>query len=44
VGWIESTFGVSPDGGNGLTEALIALSIVLVVVVLVIWSLRRNRA
>jgi hypothetical protein len=29
--WIEDLFGISPDGGSGLTELLIALALVLVI-------------
>jgi len=31
--WIERLFGISPDGGTGLTELLIALALVMAVVV-----------
>jgi hypothetical protein len=31
--WIERLFGVSPDGGNGSTEVLVAFVVVMGVVV-----------
>ena len=30
--WIERLFGISPDGGNGLTELLIILALFAVVI------------
>jgi hypothetical protein len=27
MNWIETTFGVSPDGGSGMTEAMIIFSL-----------------
>jgi len=32
MGWIESWFGVSPDGGNGATEWLFVLAVGTVVI------------
>jgi hypothetical protein len=29
MNWLETVFGLSPDGGNGTTEMLIAVSIAL---------------
>lgn len=34
--WIERLFGISPDGGNGLTELLIGVALALGVVVVAI--------
>jgi hypothetical protein len=33
VDWIERLFGISPDGGSGLTETLVALAVGLAVFV-----------
>jgi ABC-type sugar transport system permease subunit len=40
--FIERIFGVSPDGGNGATEALIFMGITLVIVFLA-WRRRSAR-
>ena len=31
--WIETTFGIDPDGGSGLTEALILLAVFLLITI-----------
>jgi hypothetical protein len=31
--WIERLFGISPDGGSGLTELVIGLALVMALVV-----------
>jgi hypothetical protein len=41
--WIERLFGISPDGGNGLAEALVISSIVVLVVLVYlrrVWNRR----
>jgi hypothetical protein len=35
MNWIETTFGVSPDGGSGMTEATIIFSLGMVVLVVI---------
>jgi len=40
--FIERLFGVSPDGGNGTTEALILFAVTVVVMTLV-WRRRNAR-
>jgi hypothetical protein len=40
--FIERIFGISPDGGNGATEALIFMGITLVIVFLA-WRRRAAR-
>jgi hypothetical protein len=30
MNWLETVFGISPDGGNGMAELLVALLIALV--------------
>ena len=40
--WIEQLFGISPDGGNGVTEAVILLAIAVVPVIT--WLIWRRRA
>jgi hypothetical protein len=34
--WIERSFGVSPDGGSGLTETLYVVAL-LAIVALILW-------
>jgi len=41
--FIERIFGVSPDGGNGVLEALILVAMTLVLLTVVTLSLRRVR-
>jgi hypothetical protein len=36
VDWIERVFGVSPDGGSGVTEALLLAAVLITVVTTVI--------
>jgi hypothetical protein len=31
--WIERTLGISPDGGNGLTELMIVVALLVIVVI-----------
>ena len=33
--WIERTLGISPDGGNGLTELLIVFALLAIIVLAV---------
>jgi hypothetical protein len=41
--WLEVFFGVSPDGGNGVTEWLLAAAMLSVVLLaLQLWTLRRR--
>lgn len=40
--WIEGLFGISPDGGNGMTE-LAFLVACLGAVLLVVWRSKRRR-
>jgi len=42
VDWIERLFGISPDGGNGVTEAVILVAVILVPVIT--WVLWKRRA
>ena len=42
--WIEELFGLSPDGGSGATEMLIATAIVLAVVAIGVGFAQRRRA
>jgi hypothetical protein len=44
VDWIEELVGISPDGGNGLTEGLIFLSLAIALAAAIVWRLRRYRA
>ncbi len=39
--WIEDLFGISPDGGNGMTE-LVVLAVSLIAAGL-LWKVRRRR-
>jgi hypothetical protein len=39
--WIERTLGISPDGGNGLTELLIVFALLAIVILAV--RLKRSR-
>ncbi len=41
--WLETIFGISPDGGNGSTEATIVLVAVLLVAAVIAWRLRSLR-
>jgi hypothetical protein len=41
--FIEKIFGVSPDGGNGVLEALILIAMTLILLTVVTLSLRRVR-
>jgi hypothetical protein len=41
--FIEKIFGVSPDGGNGVLEALILVAMTLVLLTVLTLSLRRVR-
>jgi hypothetical protein len=43
VTWIEDFFGVSPDGGNGMFEALILVAVALILFAAVVRT-RRVRA
>lgn len=40
--WIERLFGISPDGGNGVTEAVILAAVATVP--MIIWLLWKRRA
>jgi hypothetical protein len=42
MGWIETFFGLSPDGGSGATEAATVLGLALVVAVAI--AVRRRNA
>jgi hypothetical protein len=41
--WIEQIFGVSPDGGDGSTEALIVFACSTIVLMIVLWRVPRLR-
>ena len=44
MNWIETTLGVNPDGGSGMTEAMIIFSlgmVVLVVIGAMVWLRER---
>jgi hypothetical protein len=41
--WIERWFGFSPDGGDGTTEWLIVMALVLVGVAIASWMIARRR-
>jgi hypothetical protein len=42
--WIERVFGISPDGGDGSTEAAIVLACVIVAAVAITARVPRARA
>jgi hypothetical protein len=42
--WIERLFGVSPDGGDGTTEAAIVFAVVIVLVAVIATSVPSVRA
>ena len=44
MNWLESVFGVSPDGGNGMAEAWLILGIALAVAMVVVGERRLVRA
>jgi MYXO-CTERM domain-containing protein len=39
--WIETLFGLSPDGGSGVTEMLYGVALAFVAVFLLGWRRRR---
>jgi len=45
VDWIEQLFGISPDGGNGSFEALLAslVGVAIIVVAAAVIARRRSR-
>jgi hypothetical protein len=40
--FIEQIFGISPDGGNGLFEGLLLLSLIAAAITWVAWRTRRR--
>jgi hypothetical protein len=44
VDWIEELFGISPDGGSGSLEALIAGAVVAVILGVIFVRMRSARA
>ena len=46
MNWLETVFGISPDGGNGMAELLVALLVALVLATGVVarrWFARGRR-
>ena len=41
--WIETLFGISPDGGSGTTEALYAVALASVILLVLGWSRQPRR-
>lgn len=39
--WIERVFGISPDGGSGAFETLLALGAAIAFGAMVVWLVRR---
>jgi hypothetical protein len=44
MNWLETVFGLSPDGGNGATEMLIAVAIALGLAMVLAGRTHRARA
>ena len=43
MNWFETWFGISPDGGSGVSEALYSIAALLIVAAAVSYRLLRHR-